>query len=79
MFGSSTCHRVYYSFSDRDIMMRYHWGMGVGHDHAHGLADIHAEHSDLDCNRILEQQRQQQEGEAQELISIDRDSTGKES
>lgn len=27
------------SFSDRDILMRYHWGMGVGHIHAHGLAE----------------------------------------
>lgn len=25
------------SFSDRDLMMRYHWGMAVGHSHAHEL------------------------------------------
>jgi hypothetical protein len=24
-----------YSFSDRDLLMRYHWGLGVGHLHAH--------------------------------------------
>lgn len=23
-------------FSDRDLLMRYHWGLGVGHLHAHG-------------------------------------------
>jgi hypothetical protein len=22
-------------FADRDILMRYHWGLGVGHIHAH--------------------------------------------
>jgi hypothetical protein len=22
-------------FSDRDLLMRYHWGLGVGHLHAH--------------------------------------------
>ena len=30
------------SFSDRDTLLRYHWGMGVGHIHAHGLADVEA-------------------------------------
>ena len=30
----------YNSFSDRDLLMRYHWGMGVGHIHAHGLAEV---------------------------------------
>jgi hypothetical protein len=24
-----------YRFSDRDLLMRYHWGLGVGHLHAH--------------------------------------------
>ena len=24
------------SFSERDLMMRYHWGLGVGHLYAHG-------------------------------------------
>jgi hypothetical protein len=24
-----------YSFVDRDMMMRYHWGLGVGHTYAH--------------------------------------------
>ncbi|KAF8237944.1 hypothetical protein L208DRAFT_1506424, partial [Tricholoma matsutake] len=25
-------------FSDRDLLMRYHWGLGVGHFHAHQSA-----------------------------------------
>lgn len=25
------------SFADRDILMRYHWGMGVGHTYAHAM------------------------------------------
>ena len=39
------CHLrlvLYDSFSDRDTLMRYHWGMGVGHIHAHGLAEAEA-------------------------------------
>jgi hypothetical protein len=24
-----------FGFSDRDLMMCYHWGLGVGHQHAH--------------------------------------------
>lgn len=24
-------------FVDRDMLMRYHWGLGVGHIHSHGL------------------------------------------
>ena len=27
-----------HSFAERDILLRYHWGMGVGHTHAHGLS-----------------------------------------
>ncbi|PIL33172.1 hypothetical protein GSI_04622 [Ganoderma sinense ZZ0214-1] len=35
-------YNTYYvgCFSDRDSLMRYHWGMGVGHIHAHGLAEV---------------------------------------
>ncbi|PIL33156.1 hypothetical protein GSI_04606 [Ganoderma sinense ZZ0214-1] len=34
-------YKAYYvgCFSDGDTLMRYHWGMGIGHIHAHGLAD----------------------------------------
>ena len=28
----------YVSFTERDILMRYHWGMGIGHAHAHGIS-----------------------------------------
>src|SRR5882762_1063693 len=27
-------------FSERDLLMRYHWGLGVGHLHAHQPAGI---------------------------------------
>jgi hypothetical protein len=29
-----TLHQIF-RFSDRDLMMHYHWGLGVGHQHAH--------------------------------------------
>lgn len=28
-----------YRFVDRDMIMRYHWGLGIGHIHSHGLID----------------------------------------
>lgn len=27
-------------FVDRDMLMRYHWGLGVGHVHSHGLVGV---------------------------------------
>jgi hypothetical protein len=34
-------------FSDRDLLMRYHWGLGVGHFHAHQSASTSGCVSDL--------------------------------
>jgi hypothetical protein len=34
-------------FSDRDLLMRYHWGLGIGHFHAHQLASTSGCASDL--------------------------------
>lgn len=31
--------------ADRDMAMRYYWGLGIGHMHTHGNVDKHAEHS----------------------------------
>ena len=28
---------LYVSFTECDILMHYHWGLGVGHEHAHGI------------------------------------------
>jgi hypothetical protein len=43
-------------FSDRDLLMRYHWGLGVGHLHAHQHAatsipgeDSHIRTQSPDC------------------------------
>lgn len=27
-------------FVDRDMLMRYYWGLGVGHVHSHGLVGV---------------------------------------
>ena len=59
-------------FSDRDLMMRYHWGLGVGHDHAHGLDDL----KDFKQQEsLLEQQRRQRQEEADGQESADPPST----
>jgi hypothetical protein len=34
-------------FSDRDLLMRYHWGLSVGHFHAHQPASTSGRVSDL--------------------------------
>jgi len=37
-------------FSDRDALMQYHWGLGVGHLHAHGLTSTSSwipDHTDI--------------------------------
>jgi hypothetical protein len=31
---------MYFRFVDRDMVMRYHWGMGVGHVYSHGQAVV---------------------------------------
>lgn len=28
-------------FTDRDLLLRFHWGLGVGHYHAHGRPPPH--------------------------------------
>ena len=28
---------LYVSFTQCDILMHYHWGLGVGHEHAHSI------------------------------------------
>ena len=32
---STLAHILILRFSDRDLLMRYHWGLGIGHLHAH--------------------------------------------
>lgn len=41
-------------FSERDLMMRYHWGLGVGHLYAHGPSSTSRcddESDDVDLDR----------------------------
>ena len=38
---SSTAQPTLNSFADRDILMRYHWGLAVGHIYARGRAKPH--------------------------------------
>ena len=48
-------------------MMRYHWGMGVGHDHAHGLDDLKEFRQQESFLEQQRPQRQEEEAEEQEL------------
>lgn len=34
----STCNDRCHRFSDRDLLMRFHWGQGIGHSHAHQIS-----------------------------------------
>ena len=31
------------SFVDRDMLMRYHWGLGIGHQYAHTTASVNSQ------------------------------------
>jgi len=74
-------------FVDRDMVMRFHWGLGVGHIYAHGLGQVStpsppspgslgagiSEHSDSDYNMTTDTDNQtgDQPGPDQHAGSVD--------
>jgi L-alanine-DL-glutamate epimerase-like enolase superfamily enzyme len=50
-----------YRFSERDLLLRYHWGLGIGHIHAHQAAATSEKHSQLaECEWQEEEETDQE-------------------
>ena len=45
------------SFVDRDMLMRYHWGLGIGHQYAHTTASIEISSQSHSNGRDMEDYR----------------------
>ena len=42
-------------FADRDILMRYHWGLGIGHTYSHEDSEnINGQYSEVDEDEVDE-------------------------
>ena len=66
--------KMYISFVDRDMVMRYHWGLGIGHVYAHVKRS--SEDNESDGQPILEQPTKAEAAVTQVMTSNPSPATG---
>jgi hypothetical protein len=84
LIGELTCSSLrhwlmqYTRFVDRDMLVRYHWGLGVGHSYAHGTVKLSRPQDATEQDRISDDEFEDNsyvvsndEGEGDESASDD--------
>ena len=62
-----------HSFTERDILMRYHWGMGIGHLHAHGLSEHNTHDPSIKISPIQYHEPQEEVQKSNEQLEVARE------